>query len=120
MLACVTFAWLPTLLLRDGGQGTAVVAMAMKSGHIVFYGMEVPLTRKRYSRLPAPSHTHITSSHTHMTSCSLSSSPALSLLLVTELPEAGAAVACSLAWQSSGEGKSSHATEWRPLQGEKE
>lgn len=51
MVTCVTFAWLPTLLLREEGQATAVVAMAMKSGHIVFYGMEVPLTRKRYFKI---------------------------------------------------------------------
>ena len=46
-LTCTTHAWLPVLLPSSGDGGTAVVAMATRSGHVVLWMLQVPLSTKR-------------------------------------------------------------------------
>ena len=54
-LTCTTHAWLPVLLPSSGDGGTAVVAMATRSGHVVLWTLQVPLSTKR----SAHSHTRV-------------------------------------------------------------
>lgn len=58
MVSCTEVAWLPSLLHLPTGEKIAVVSMATRTGHVILWGLQVPVVKGRYVCVSITYHCH--------------------------------------------------------------